>query len=121
MKNWIVFFEIPASDFRRAVDFYETVLDIKLSVFECEYEKMACFTEKGETVGAISYATGFIPSENGVLIHFEIKDMDKSLDKVIRKGGRIVIPKTKIEVENKGYFALFTDSEGNRVGFYSAN
>lgn len=112
MKNRIVFFEIPTVDFRRAVDFYETVLDVKLSVFECEREKMACFTEDGETVGAVFYAPGFIPSENGVLIHFESKDMGGSLDKVIRKGGRIVIPKTKIEAENKGYFAVFADSEG---------
>lgn len=49
MKKLIAFFEIPATDFRRAVDFYETVLNMKLPVFECEQEKMACFTEDGET------------------------------------------------------------------------
>ena len=48
MKNLIAFFEIPSTDFRRAVDFYETVLETKLSVFECEKEKMACFEEEGE-------------------------------------------------------------------------
>ena len=41
MKKLIAFFEIPATDFRRAVDFYETVLNMKLPVFECEQEKMA--------------------------------------------------------------------------------
>ena len=56
MKKLIAFFEIPATDFRRAVDFYETVLGVQLPTFECETEKMACFTEEGETVGAISYA-----------------------------------------------------------------
>ena len=54
MKKLIAFFEIPASDFHRAVDFYETVLGMQLPTFECETEKMACFTEEGETVGAIS-------------------------------------------------------------------
>lgn len=53
MKKLIAFFEIPATDFRRAVDFYETVLGVQLPTFECETEKMACFTEEGETVGAI--------------------------------------------------------------------
>ena len=57
MKKLIAFFEIPASDFHRAVDFYETVLGMQLPTFECETEKMACFTEEGETVGAISYAS----------------------------------------------------------------
>ena len=28
MKKLIAFFEIPATDFRRAVDFYETVLNM---------------------------------------------------------------------------------------------
>lgn len=46
-------FEIPTVDFHRAVDFYETVFGVQLPVFECEEEKMACFTEEGETVGAI--------------------------------------------------------------------
>ena len=40
MKKLIAFFEIPATDFRRAVDFYETVLGVQLPTFECETEKM---------------------------------------------------------------------------------
>lgn len=39
MKKLISFFEIPATDFSRAVTFYETVLEISLSVMECEEEK----------------------------------------------------------------------------------
>ena len=38
MKKLIAFFEIPASDFHRAVDFYETVLGMQLPTFECETE-----------------------------------------------------------------------------------
>ena len=39
MKKIIAFFEIPATDFRRAVDFYETVLGVQLPTFECEQRK----------------------------------------------------------------------------------
>ena len=53
MEKFIAFFEIPAADFHRAVGFYETVLDIKLAVSECEEEKMACFMEQGEAVGVV--------------------------------------------------------------------
>lgn len=119
MKKLIAFFEIPAADFRRAVDFYETILNVKLDVFECETEKMACFTEQGETVGAISYASDFRPSATGVLIHFYCDNLESTLQKVIEKGGSVVIPITKIEAEGKGHFCVFEDSEGNHVGLYA--
>ena len=121
MKKLIAFFEIPASDFHRAVDFYETVLGMQLPTFECETEKMACFTEEGETVGAISYASNFdfLPSTHGVLIHFNCEDIEQTLEKVLLKGGEVVSPKTKIEADGKGWFAVFTDSEGNRIGIYA--
>ena len=32
MKKLIAFFEIPATDFHRAIDFYETVLKMRLSL-----------------------------------------------------------------------------------------
>ena len=40
MNNLIAFFEIPTVDFYRAINFYETILGLKLSVFECETEKI---------------------------------------------------------------------------------
>ena len=87
MKKLIAFFEIPATDFRRAVDFYETVLNMKLPVFECEQEKMACFTEDGETVGAISQSfdllPDFQPSEKGVLIHFNTDNIATTLERYL--------------------------------------
>lgn len=55
----------------------------------------------------------------GVIISFNCEDIDQTLEKVLRKGGKIMMPKTKIEVEGRGWFALFADSEGNRVGLYA--
>ena len=77
------------------------------------------FTEEGETVGAIFHAPDYLPSEKGVIISFNCEDIDQTLEKVLRKGGKIMMPKTKIEVEGRGWFALFADSEGNRVGLYA--
>lgn len=130
MRKFIAFFEIPAADFSRAVDFYETVFDVKLPVFECEQEKMASFMEEGETVGGIFYApefpisedgkpVHFQPSEYGVLIHFNCDDITETLRKVIEKGGKVIVPRTKIEADCKGWFAVFKDSEGNRIGIYA--
>ena len=122
MKISVAFFEIPTADFNRAVKFYETILGIELPVMECESEKMAFFPEEnGQYPGAVSWAKDFKPSNDGVLIHFQIENMDSTLSAIEKNGGKVTCPKTKIEAEGRGYFALFIDSEGNRLGLYSDN
>ena len=109
-----------SADFGRAVKFYETILQIQLSVMDCEAEKMAFFpTEDGKCPGAISWAKDFNPSKDGVLISLHVENMETAIAAIEKNGGKIARPKTKIEAEGRGYFALFTDSEGNRVGLYS--
>lgn len=122
MKNLVAFFEIPALDFDRAVKFYEKAFGLELSAMECATEKMAFFPEEGgKCPGAISQAEGFSPSANGVLVSLEVEDMEATLAAVAKLGGKIIQPKTKIEAEGRGYFSIFLDVEGNRVGLYSEN
>lgn len=118
MNKFISFFEIPAADFNRAIDFYQTVFNTTLLAMDCDTEKMAFFNEGEVCVGAISWAKDFLPSPNGVLIHFNCDDLEKTLSVIQNKGGKVIISKTKIEAEGRGYFAVFTDSEGNRIGLY---
>lgn len=116
MEKLIAWVEIPASDFERAVRFYEQVFDLKLKTVEGGGEKMAFFPG-GE--GAISHSPGFHPSRDGVLVSLHArKDMDAVLQQVKARGGQVERAKTKIEAEGRGYFALFIDSEGNRIGLY---
>lgn len=83
MKNLAAFFEIPAADFCRAVKFYETVLDCKLSVRESQTEKMAFFPEgSGKCPGAISFATGFKPSKDGVLISLSVVNIEEIISRI---------------------------------------
>lgn len=119
MKRMIAFFEIPAVDFHRAVDFYEAVLNVKLTVWECENEKMACFHEESEVVGAISYSKDFQPSTGGVLISFNCESIEDALKTALSKQGKVIIPKTKIQADGRGFFAVLADSEGNQVGLYA--
>lgn len=119
MKNLIAFFEIPVTDFYQSVNFYQTILGVELMVAECNNEKMACFVQDGQTVGAISYALDFKPSEHGVLIHFNSEDIDRSIRQVMKQGGNIVIPNTKIQADGKGCFAIFADPAGNHIGLYT--
>ena len=115
-KKLIAWAEIPAADFQRALDFYNKVFDLNLKAMDWGKEKMACFPNDE---GAISYAPGFKPSQNGILLSLNTgKHLDETMQRVEQNGGKIQIPKTKIEAEGRGYFATFIDSEGNRMGLY---
>lgn len=124
MKRFVSFFEIPCSDFERAVKFYEAIFGISMPAYDWESEKMAFFPndeEDGKSPGAISWAEDFLPSNNGVLISLNCEDMESITAKLISNGGKIIIPKTKIQAEDRGYFSVFEDTEGNHVGLYSDN
>ena len=116
MKKLISWVEIPTVDFERAVKFYNSVLDLELQIIDCGQEKMACFPN-GE--GAVSYAPNFQPSKNGLMVSFNVSDdLESSIKRIKTNGGTIVQPKTKIEAEGRGYFSVFIDCEGNKVGLY---
>jgi len=116
MQKLISWVEIPAVDFGRAVGFYSTVLAVTLHVVDGDEEKMACFPS-GE--GAISFAPNFKPSNDGVLVSLNTgNDLDGTISRIEQNGGKIIQPKIKIQTENRGYFSLFIDCEGNRMGLY---
>jgi len=58
------------------------------------------------------------PSERGPILHLEVEDIDATLERIEAAGGRTVIPKTKISDEF-GFYALFLDNVGNRLGVWS--
>jgi predicted enzyme related to lactoylglutathione lyase len=117
MSNLIAWVEIPTQDFQRAVKFYNSVLQFEMEGMDFGHEKMAIFPN-GE--GAIIEAEGYQPASTGVLVSLNVTDtMEASLDRVKAAGGEVLKEKTKIEAEGRGYFAIFKDSEGNRLGFYS--
>lgn len=78
MEKLISFFEIPAADFDRAVKFYKTVLDTKIETESCNCEKMGYSTGNE---GAVSFAPGFNPSSDGVLISLKVKSIEQTLAK----------------------------------------
>lgn len=115
-----VFFEIPASDFNRALGFYEAILARKLSVQREKDFSMAFFSENHEVVsGALTFAEGYKPSGDGTVIYLNGgEDLQNILGRVEGAGGRILLPKIQLP-DNHGFIAQFTDSEGNRIGLFS--
>ena len=116
MQKLITWVEIPAVDFDRAVEFYNSVFKLNLTKVDFGQEKMACFPNDE---GAISYAPNFKPSKDGVLISFTTPDnIEATILRIESKGGNILQSKTKIEAEGRDFFAICTDSEGNKIGIY---
>ncbi len=125
MANVINWFEIPAKNFERACNFYETILAGTVQKMDTSNMPISMGFlpgyEPGNGVGgAVVAGEGYEPSQNGSLIYLNGgDDLSISLARVEEAGGQVVVPKTSIG-EN-GYYAQFIDSEGNRVAFHSMN
>lgn len=122
MKSFVSIFEIPATEISRAVDFYQAILDIKIEKMDFSGMQMGLFPSEGQmTFGVIIQGEDYKPSANGVTIYLNGGDnLQIILDKVEKKGGKIVVPKT-LHADESGYFAMFIDTEGNRLGLHSPN
>jgi predicted enzyme related to lactoylglutathione lyase len=115
MNKFISWVEIPVTDMQRAIQFYNTVFKLDLQLLDSGEEKMACFPN---SEGALSYAKGFKPSKDGALVSLNTKeDLEQTIERILMEGGEVVQPITKIEAEDRGYFAIFIDSEGKQSGF----
>ena len=120
MHNLINWFEIPAVDFDRAVRFYSAVLDTALEPMDLGGTKMGMFPSDGSNVsGAVVQGDDYVPGAQGALVYLSGgEDLSAMLARVAQAGGTVIVPKTQISPEF-GYFALFFDSEGNKVGLHS--
>ena len=122
MKKVIAIVEIPASDFSRAVSFYKAILDIEVEEMEIDGIKMGLFPNEGEDIFVqIIYGAEYKPSADGVMVYLNCgNDLQQVATNVAANGGRIIIPKTEIG-PGMGFYAMFTDTEGNRLGLHSTS
>lgn len=120
--NIINWFEIPATDFDRAMTFYSKVLDVEMEEMPSPDGKMRYgnfpYNSDGSVVsGGIVKMEGFEPTTIGPIIYLNGgDDLSIPLSRVEEAGGKITMPKTPIETM---FMAEFIDSEGNRMRFHS--
>ena len=120
MNHFINWIEVPVTDIRRASKFYQAILDIELSEMQIGEVQYAIFpTEDRYNCGALVCGPSNKPSQHGVTVYLDGgDDLSKILARVKKAGGKVLVEKTFLAKE-AGYFALFTDSEGNRIGVQS--
>ena len=123
MVSW---FEIPVVNMDRAVAFYNEVFQIQIAVHDMGELVMGWFpfAEDSESKGAsgsLVYNKEFYkPSAEGTLVYFTSRkgDINNEIGRIENAGGTILQAKTQIS-EDHGYYALFLDTEGNRVALHS--
>ena len=123
--NIVTWFEIPVNDLSRAKTFYETILDIKMTIRADGENEGAFFPYKpnviqatsGRVTGVLSKSDRNTPSINGTVVYINASpDIQTVLERVEKAGGKLLSPKMQIPA---GYIALIIDSEGNKVGLHS--
>ena len=118
--NAISWFEIPAADFRRATQFYETIFQITTILEDVDPPRIkSIFPVDSGVTGAIAYGPDWTPSAHGVVIYLNAgDDLGLVLDRVEGAGGTVVEPKQLIGI-NEVYWGRFSDTEGNLIGLLS--
>ncbi len=121
MANAINWFEIPATDFDRACDFYSKIYEGEVQKTEPHPGMKMGFLPgmaEGSVGGAVVQGEGYEPSDKGAVVYLNGgDDLSVPLKKVEEAGLKILIPKTSIG-EN-GFYAQFIDTEGNRIALHS--
>ena len=121
MSNAINWFEIPVDNFDRAAEFYNKIFNYEMPTQEIGGSLMGFLPfEEGKGVGgAIIKGEGFEPSSQGTTVYLNGgDDLSVVLNRVENAGGKVIIPKTEITPEI-GFFAMFHDTEGNRLALHS--
>ena len=122
MNSYVSIFEIPATNIQRAIGFYEGIFGLKIEKMEMPGMQMGILPYEDQmVVGVIIQDEESQPSANGITVYLNGgNDLQVILDKVETNGGKVIMPKTP-HADESGYFALFLDTEGNRLGLHSPN
>lgn len=124
VKNAVNWFEIPVVNFERARRFYSQIFDFDMPTMQmgAVWMGMLLYDHENQGIGgAICQGEGYVPAQTGTLIYLNGgKDLTTVLNRVQKAGGQILVPKTLIDPEN-GHFAIFVDTEGNKIGLHSMN
>lgn len=105
---------IPSRDLEGSQRFYGTVFDWE---FTPNTEEYVLFSDCGGIGGGLT--KGAQPSERGMLFFIAVDCIPATLDSIKAAGGTVELEKTP--VGGPGFYAIFRDPDGNRVGLYSAN
>lgn len=116
MANTIVWFDLPALDLQRAINFYSQVLQTEITE---EYPGVAVFShQNNEVAGCLFASDTHKPSKNGAMLYFNV---DGRLEQAVEiaKQHRGMVEQPPHAIGPHGFRSVLIDSEGNRIVLHS--
>lgn len=118
MQSALTWFELPTTNFDRAVEFYSSVLGKPLQKMVFNGTPNGIFPYDAPGIGgSVVYDPSYQPSASAAIIYLAAvneAELDAMIARVEPAGGKVLLPKT--DIGNPGHMALIMDTEGNRVG-----
>jgi predicted enzyme related to lactoylglutathione lyase len=111
----IVHVEFAASDPKAAGKFYGDLFGWKIEV-DPQFDYVTFATEPGPG-GGFPRVDGEMYKPGDVLVYVATDDIEATLARAGSLGGKTLVPKT--EIPGTGWFAVFADPTGNRVGLFT--
>ncbi len=123
-KNPFTWVEIYVDDMSRAQNFYETILDIKMTELPMPEGmgemQMLSFpwaeNERGIS-GALVKMNDMKPGNGGTLVYFNCDDCSIEESRVESAGGKVF--QAKMSIGDYGFCSIISDTEGNTIGLHS--
>ena len=110
----ITHFAIPSDDPERAKKFYSEVFGWKFDKWDGPMEYWMITTGENNEPGINGGLARRMPGQIGMTNTIEVPSLDDYMNKIVSKGGQILIP--KMPILGIGYFATCMDTEGNIFG-----
>lgn len=114
----VVHFDIPVDDPDRAGTFYREALGWKVEQYgPVEYWLLTTGSEPG--AGAEGAMAPRAQAPEGVIVYFDVDDIDAAIARVEGAGGGVATE--KVSIPESGWSAHVRDSEGNLIGLFQAD
>ena len=120
--NTVGYFEIQSSNPEREIGFYEAVFSWKFIREESvpiEYYRIETSTING---GLLKRPSPVPPPESGTnayVCSIQVADFDKTCDEILRRGGRVAMP--KFAIPNRCWQGYFVDPDNNTFGVFEVD
>lgn len=135
MNGWpiITWFEIPATDLDRAIEFYKRTLRLRIRKTDMMGTSYGVIDRPAGSIGGVIVEKP-VPAGEATVLFFYTDDISSCLERIVAAGGEIILPKTILKMKEEsgnviiansfidnrtGYIAKFRDSEGNIMALHS--
>jgi len=104
--------EFASTDLERSRNFFSGLFGWSFNPWNEEYY---LFNAEDKPNGGIMKVDKVVPG-NSTVVYVEVDDIESMLKSAEELGGGVAQPKT--EIPNMGWYAHFTDPDGNVIGLY---